>query len=95
MCLSSSFITPQLGSEQILLMLTTGQVPSRRIRLHPTTGHRPAHFLENLLSNSALDKAATALDPNGELVSEQGEQLTGCVRLSPDWSIVGEYGSLW
>jgi translocation and assembly module TamB len=88
--------TPPLSSEQVLLMLTSGEVPQAE---NPVTtqqrASRLAMFLgKNLLSEfSGTGGAADRLSVrSGEYMSEQGQPTYSLeYRLSKHWSIVGEY----
>ena len=87
---------PPLNSEQILLMLTSGEAP-RQMGSDSTQqrASRLALFLgKNLLSefSGGAGDADRLTIRSGEDISEQGKQTYGVeYRLSDDWSIVGEY----
>ncbi len=88
--------TPGLASEQILLMITAGELP--RAEINFTTKQKAgtiAFFLgKNLFSKFGADgSSADRLEiRSGENVSTQGRQTYYLeYKLSADWSIVGEY----
>jgi translocation and assembly module TamB len=88
--------TPPLGSEQILLMLTAGEIPQSDYAYTDTArAGRLVTFLgQDLLSRYlGSDPAKERLIiQTGESISEAG-QLTYSIeyRLSDRWSIIGEY----
>jgi translocation and assembly module TamB len=88
--------TPPLGSEQILLMLTAGEIPQSDYAYTDTArAGRLVTFLgQDLLSRYlGSDPARERLIiQTGESISEAG-QLTYSIeyRLSDRWSIIGEY----
>jgi translocation and assembly module TamB len=88
--------TPPLGSEQILLMLTAGEIPQSEYAYTDTArAGRLVTFLgQDLLSRYlGSDPARERLIiQTGESISEAG-QLTYSIeyRLSDRWSIIGEY----
>ncbi len=86
---------PGLTSEQILLMVTAGELPRDQVDF--TTQQkagRLAFFLgKNLFSRFGSGDAEEKLEiRSGEEVSESGQQTYYIeYKLSDDWSIVGEY----
>jgi translocation and assembly module TamB len=88
--------TPPLSSEQVLLMVTTGELPQQGSSVSAQQrASRLALFLgRNLLSEfgSGQGGADRLTIRSGEDISDQGKQTYSLeYRLSKDWSIVGEY----
>jgi translocation and assembly module TamB len=87
---------PPLTSEQVLLLVTAGEVPQQGNSISAQQrASRLAVFLgKNLLSefssgNGGADRLTLR---SGEYVSEQGKQTYSVeYKLNKDWSIVGEY----
>ena len=87
---------PPLNSEQILLMLASGEMPnqSSSASAQQRAGRLALFLGKNLLSE--LGSGQGDMDRltirSGEYVSEQGKQTYSLeYRLNKDWSIVGEY----
>jgi translocation and assembly module TamB len=88
--------TPPLSSEQVLLMLTTGEVPQAE---NPVTAQQRASRLALFLGKSLLSEFTSGPDSadrltirSGEYMSEQGQQTYSLeYRLNKRWSLVGEY----
>jgi translocation and assembly module TamB len=88
--------TPPLTSEQIVLMLTAGELPRTEFAL--TDQQRAAQlgvflgkdFLTRFLgSDSAADRLTLR---SGEQITDEGDQTYYLeYRLTKDWSVVGEY----
>lgn len=88
--------TPPLSSEQLLLMLTAGEMPREETRVsNQQRASRLALFLgKNLLSefSSGQGGADRLTLRSGEYLSDEGKQTYSLeYRLTDDWSIVGEY----
>jgi translocation and assembly module TamB len=87
--------TPALTSEQIIAMVTTGEVPDRSFGVSDQQrAQRLALFLgRSLLSRFSDPAGAERLTiSTGEEISEEGRETYGLeYKLSEDWSIVGEY----
>lgn len=90
------FSNPPLTSEQVLLMVTTGELPRDEIRF--TSQQRASRFAiyfgQNLLYEITGDDSASdrLVVRSGEQVSESGRQTMIIeFRLTEDWSAVGEY----
>jgi translocation and assembly module TamB len=88
--------TPPLSSEELLLMVTTGEVPQSETPVTPQQRvSRLAVFLgKSLLSEftSGSDNADRLTVRSGEYMTDQGQQTYSVeYKLSRDWSIVGEY----
>ncbi len=88
--------TPPLSSEQILLMLTAGEIP-RQNQFSFTTEQRAqrlALFLgRNLLSEVGIGGDASKLTiKSGEDISETGKPTYSVeYELTDDWSVIGQY----
>jgi translocation and assembly module TamB len=88
--------TPPLSSEQIVLMLTTGNLPAETAGLtaQQRAGRLAIFFGKNLLSEflpGAGDGDRLTVR-SGPTLSEQGQQSYAVeYRLNENWSIVGEY----
>lgn len=87
---------PPLNSEQVLLMLTSGEVPRQTGAFsQKQRAGRLALFLGRNLLSEFTGGAGTAdrlTVESGQDVSESGRQTYAMeYRLSDDWSIVGEY----
>jgi translocation and assembly module TamB len=88
--------TPPLSSEQVLLMVTAGELPRQENAVSTQQrASRLALFVgRNLLSefSSGTGSADRLTIRSGEYVSEQGKQTYSVeYRLNETWSIVGEY----
>jgi translocation and assembly module TamB len=86
--------TPPASSEQLLLMLTTGEMPNQDTSTSTQQrAGRLALFLgKNLLSEFSSGEADRLTIRSGEYVSDQGKQTYSLeYRVNKDWSIVGEY----
>jgi translocation and assembly module TamB len=89
--------TPSLTSEQIVMMLTTGKLPSEGAEF--SSGKR-ATKLGLFLGKSFLSKfgggegsAERLTIRSGDHISEQGkESYSAEYKLNDDWSMIGEYG---
>jgi translocation and assembly module TamB len=88
--------TPPLSSEQIILMLTTGNLPSQAAGMtaQQRAGRLAVFFGKNLLSEflpGAGDGDRLTVR-SGETLSAQGQQSYAVeYKLNENWSIVGEY----
>lgn len=87
---------PPLSSEQVLLMVTTGELPREEIRF--TTQQRASRFAiyfgQNLLYEITGDDAAgdRLTIRTGEQVSEGGRETMAIeFKLTDRWSVTGEY----
>ncbi|HYG36524.1 MAG TPA: translocation/assembly module TamB domain-containing protein, partial [Clostridia bacterium] len=88
--------TPPLSSEQILLMVTAGEMPRGTVTLTPQQrAQTMALFLgRDLLAKLGVgDQGQERLTiRSGEQISEQGRPTYNIeYKLSDDWSVVGEY----
>jgi translocation and assembly module TamB len=88
--------TPALSSEQILLMITTGQMPQGAFTLTPQQrAQTVALFLgKDLLSKMGFgDQSQERLTiSSGEQISEQGRPTYNVeYKVTDRWSLVGEY----
>ncbi len=88
--------TPPLSSEQILLMITAGQVPQGALTLTPQQKAQTMalFFGRDLLAKLGLgDQAQARLTVrSGQEISDQGRPTYHVeYRLSKHWSLVGEY----
>jgi translocation and assembly module TamB len=87
--------TPPLTSEQIILMVTAGEVPNRRFDISTQQrAQKLALFLgKSLLSRFSDPNGAERLTiTSGEEVTERGGETYGIeYKINDDWSIVGEY----
>ncbi len=88
--------TPSLSSEQIMLMMTAGELPQREITF---TSRQKATSMGMFLGKGLLSKfssgngAAEKLTVrSGEYISSEGKQTYSVeYKLSDHWSVVGEY----
>jgi translocation and assembly module TamB len=88
--------TPPLSSEQILMMLTTGQVPQG---MAGTSTQRRAQGLALFLGKNLLTEFGIGDGGEGRLSVQSGEHLTEAgkptydveYQLSDRWSLLGEY----
>ncbi len=87
--------TPPLTSEQIILMVTAGEVPRRGFGFNTEQrAQRLALFVgKNILSRFSDNAGAERLSiTTGEEISEQGRETYALeYRINETWSIVGEY----
>lgn len=88
--------TPSLSSEQIMLMMTAGELPKREITFtRQQKATRMGMFLgKGLLSkfSSGSGGADRLTIRSGEYVSSEGKQTYSVeYRLTDQWSLVGEY----
>ncbi|MFO1498459.1 MAG: translocation/assembly module TamB domain-containing protein [Verrucomicrobiota bacterium] len=88
--------TPPLSSEQVLLMLTAGELPRREITVstQQRVGRLALFLGRNLLSElgGGVGAADRLTLRTGEYISDEGKQTYSLeYRLTDDWSIVGEY----
>lgn len=87
--------TPELTSEQVILMVTAGEVPKDEI--HYSTQQKAQRFAmfigKNILSKFGTDAGSERLTiRSGEEVSERGKETYSLeYKLTPRWSIYGEY----
>ena len=85
---------PSLSSEQILLMITAGELPRDEISF---SAQQKAGRLAFFLGKSMFSKFSTSSESkleirSGDDISEQGRQTYFLeFKLTKDWSIVGEY----
>ena len=87
---------PALTSEQIVLMLTTGQIPREDFSFsNQEKASRLAVFLgKNLISklNPGEPAQERLTIRSGEDISEQGKQTYSVeYKINDEWSLVGEY----
>lgn len=87
---------PPLNSEQVLLMLASGEVPTRAgaVSRQQRAGRLALFLGKNLLSEftGGSGNADRLSVRSGEDISETGRQTYSLeYRLSEDWSVVGEY----
>ncbi|HWH68860.1 MAG TPA: translocation/assembly module TamB domain-containing protein [Candidatus Sulfotelmatobacter sp.] len=88
--------TPPLGSEQILLMVTAGELPRGEYSL---SSQQKAQTMALFLGRDVLAKLGLGdqaeqrlIIHSGEQISEQGRPTYNVeYKLSDDWSVVGEY----
>ncbi|MFN7140043.1 MAG: translocation/assembly module TamB domain-containing protein, partial [Limisphaerales bacterium] len=87
--------TPPLTSEQIILMVTAGEVPRQGFGF---TGQQRAQRLALFLGRSVLGRLTDGAGAErlsittGEEISEQGRETYALqYRINENWSIVGEY----
>ncbi len=88
--------TPALGPDQILLMLGTGEVPRGALSL---SGQRRAQTLAMFLGRSLLSQFGFGTGAANRLTIQSGENLTETgrptysveYRLTPRWSVIGQY----
>ena len=88
--------TPPLSSEQIVLMLTAGELPKQEnsISAQQRAGRLALFLGKNLLSefSSGQGGADRLTIRSGEYLSETGQQTYSVeYRINKNWSIVGEY----
>lgn len=88
--------TPPLTSEQVLLMLTAGEIPRSEasVSTQQRAGRLAVFLGKNLLSELVPNaEAAERLSiRSGEYLSDQGQQTYSIeYRLNKRWSLVGEY----
>ena len=88
--------TPPLSSEQVLLMLTTGELPQRAtsVSTEQRVGRLALFLGKNLLSEfgTGAGGADRLTLRSGEYISDEGKQTYSIeYRLTDDWSVVGEY----
>ena len=88
--------TPGLASEQILVMLTTGELPATTSAL--TTQQRTlrvgAFVGKSLLSRFGItgsDDQRLTLESGRDLTEQNTETYSAEYKLNPDWSIIGDY----
>jgi len=86
---------PALSSEQIVLMLTTGEMPGNQLTFstQQRAGRMALFVGKGLLSKFAGEGSADRLMVrSGENVTETGKQTYQLeYKLSDDWSLIGEY----
>lgn len=89
--------SPPLGSEQIVLMLTTGQMP--RGAGIATTGQQRAQTVALFVGKNLLTELGVGNEDEERLTIRSGEQITETGRptyeaeykLAEKWSVIGEY----
>jgi translocation and assembly module TamB len=89
--------TPPLTSEQIVLMLTTGQMP--RGTAMTTTGQQRAQTVALFVGKNLLTELGFGNEDEERLTIRSGEQITETGRptyeaeykLAEKWSVIGEY----